>query len=228
MKVNENTLKLAAAAAMFVDHLGAAAFPGQVIFRGIGRLAFPVFCYYIFVGCARTRDIYRYLARVFFLGIFCMVVFWLFSGEIYGNTLITFSISIYIISIMQEIRKNVSETRIQFLAGVMVCLVFVLPMMALTRLVMIDYGIWGIYMPVLAELCRVGEGKEQKGKAGFAAGLAGLCISYGGIQYFSLLALPLLLFSGEKKERLRLPRFFFYYYYPLHFAVVYLTAAALA
>lgn len=34
-------LKLIAAVTMFIDHMGLILFPGQMIFRVIGRLAFP-------------------------------------------------------------------------------------------------------------------------------------------------------------------------------------------
>ena len=47
LKTNLDTdlLKLIAIAAMLIDHIGGAFFPEVGVFRWIGRLAFPIFCY---------------------------------------------------------------------------------------------------------------------------------------------------------------------------------------
>lgn len=52
LKTNLDTdlLKLIAIAAMLIDHIGGAFFPEVGVFRWIGRLAFPIFCYCLTVG----------------------------------------------------------------------------------------------------------------------------------------------------------------------------------
>ncbi len=71
-------LKLVACAAMLVDHIGGALFPEMQVFRIIGRIAFPLFCYCMTVGLLYTHDIKRYLLR---LGIFALASqpFYLFA-----------------------------------------------------------------------------------------------------------------------------------------------------
>ncbi|MFR3921893.1 MAG: TraX family protein [Dysosmobacter welbionis] len=72
LKTNLDTdlLKLIAIAAMLIDHIGGAFFPEVGVFRWIGRLAFPIFCYCLTVGLLYTHDVRKYLTR---LGIFALV-----------------------------------------------------------------------------------------------------------------------------------------------------------
>ena len=58
------TLKLMAAALMLIDHVGAILLPETVILRCIGRLAFPIFAFFIAEGYAHTRSFGRYLLRM--------------------------------------------------------------------------------------------------------------------------------------------------------------------
>jgi hypothetical protein len=83
----------------------------------------------------------------------------------------------------------------------------------------VDYGYWGVLLPVVISL-----GKQYWGRLGLTAlGLVLVCYDLGGVQWFSLLALiPLALYSG-KRGRLPL-KYFFYLYYPLHLLVIRLIA----
>lgn len=85
--LDTDLLKLVAIAAMLLDHIGGAFFPETPIFRWIGRLAFPLFCYCMTVGLLYTHDIRRYLGR---LAIFAVVSqpFWILAfnaDDILGN-----------------------------------------------------------------------------------------------------------------------------------------------
>ena len=79
-----------------------------------------------------------------------------------------------------------------------------------------DYGFLGIITPLLVWL-----GKRKREKIlGLTVGLCLIALEMGGIQIFSLVAVPLLvLYNGERgKYRWKT---FFYLYYPIHLAVIY-------
>lgn len=57
-------MKLIAIISMAVDHVGTVFFPEYPVFRWIGRLALPIFCYCMTVGLLYTRDLKKYLLRL--------------------------------------------------------------------------------------------------------------------------------------------------------------------
>jgi hypothetical protein len=85
-------VKLIALATMFIDHLGAV-FPMYFpfAFRVVGRIAFPLFVYFIAEGCRHTKDMRRYIIRLGIFAIVSQIPFDLaFSHLWLGNTRIDF------------------------------------------------------------------------------------------------------------------------------------------
>ncbi len=82
--LSQNILKLIAAFSMLVDHIGAELFPDITALRIIGRIAFPVFSYFIWEGSIYTRNKLRYLMRIFLLGVLCVIGYYIYSGKIYA------------------------------------------------------------------------------------------------------------------------------------------------
>lgn len=71
--LNGNQLKLIAVISMLIDHTGFALMqssPYYDLFRGIGRLAFPIYCFLLVEGFSYTRDWKRYAMR---LGVFALL-----------------------------------------------------------------------------------------------------------------------------------------------------------
>lgn len=63
-------LKVIAIITMFTDHMGAVLFPNIVLFRMIGRLAFPIFAFLLVEGYFHTSNVKKYLMR---LGVFALI-----------------------------------------------------------------------------------------------------------------------------------------------------------
>lgn len=69
--LTETTLKLIACVAMLCDHAAVALVrvqPAYAVMRGVGRIAFPLFCLGIAEGARHTHDWRRYLVRLLVMG----------------------------------------------------------------------------------------------------------------------------------------------------------------
>ena len=69
-----NMLKILAAVAMLSDHIGLLFFPGNIVFRIVGRLAFPIFAFMIAEGTKYTRNKAKYFSMIFGLAFICQVI----------------------------------------------------------------------------------------------------------------------------------------------------------
>ncbi|MEG1942513.1 MAG: TraX family protein, partial [Angelakisella sp.] len=69
------TLKIIAIAAMLIDHIGYMFFPDMIIFRLIGRIAFPIFAFFVAEGIRFTHDRKKYLTRLLLLAVISEIPF---------------------------------------------------------------------------------------------------------------------------------------------------------
>ncbi|MBM6724677.1 TraX family protein [Pseudoflavonifractor phocaeensis] len=100
-------LKYLAALCMLVDHMGVVfptmmadmGLPGwaNLLPRLIGRLAFPIFAYFVAEGCRRTRFFSRYLLRLFLFALLSQAPFGLATGTWGGNVIQTFFLAAWAI-----------------------------------------------------------------------------------------------------------------------------------
>lgn len=97
------SLKCIAAVCMILDHAGEyLQFP--VFFRYIGRLAAPLFIYCCVLGCIHTKDIKRYMKRLYIGGII-MAIFDMWA-QIHVNFFRTLFSIVLIIAIVKEYEKT--------------------------------------------------------------------------------------------------------------------------
>ena len=88
MALNAFWLKIIAALAMLIDHIGAAGLIEDaylyLIFRGFGRIAFPLFAFLIARSTIKTSNPYKFIARLLLLAIISEIPFDLafMGGEI--------------------------------------------------------------------------------------------------------------------------------------------------
>ena len=69
------TLKLIAVISMLLDHTGHVLFPGQIWFRYVGRLAFPIYSFLLAEGFFHTKNLKSYMFRLLFFGIISEIPF---------------------------------------------------------------------------------------------------------------------------------------------------------
>lgn len=217
--LNGNQLKLIALIAMTIDHVGMMLFPYEAWFRVVGRLAFPIFAYMIGEGCAYTRHRGRYIGKMAGLALACQIVYYLFMGSLYQCVLVTFSLSIGLAFLIDNAgQRNTAGSWILAVLGLAAVyfLTEILPGFLPGTDYGVDYGFFGVLLPLTVYLGRT---RQQK-FVFFSLGAAVLAAGYGGIQWYSLLALPLLMLYNGRRGRAKLKNLF-YIYYPAHLVAIY-------
>ena len=150
--LTNNQLKIVAMVSMLLDHMGLLFFPDAEIFRILGRIAFPIFAYMIAEGCRYTKNRAKYLGMIGGMAIVFQIVYFVAMQSLYQGILVTFSLAIILIYSIDGIFKAkklwVRLASVVVLASV-VAFVVVLPRVLSNTDFAIDYGVWGILLPVL-------------------------------------------------------------------------------
>ena len=209
-----NALKIIAAVFMVIDHVGLLFFPGNLLFRILGRLSFPLFAFLIAEGCRHTRSRKRYFLSIFSLAVACQAVYAFFGDWMYLSVLFTFSLAILTIYAMDRFKADRSAKN-EVLLTLTIASVFLL-----NNFFTIDYGFWGCMAPVFASILQDTSWDNHRSHVTmFGIGLVMLSLSLGGIQWWCLLTLPLLLCYSGKRGKGNL-KYFFYLFYPAHLALL--------
>ena len=121
-------LKLIALITMIIDHIGL--FWNIDIFRVVGRLSFPIYCFLISKGINKTKNIKKYMIRLLFLAIISQCI-WKYVGIDILNVLFTYFLFAQIMYFIKN--KNYTLASIVF-------------MISLWISPMLDYGIYGFVL----------------------------------------------------------------------------------
>ena len=211
-----NQLKILAMIAMTCDHVGLQLLPQVDILRLIGRLAMPIYAYMIAEGCRHTRSRGKYLRRLLSMAALCQVVYFVAMGSLYQCILVTFSLSVCLIWLAEEMEKGRNLPFLLGLAGAFFLCV-VLPDLWKGTDFEIDYGLAGVLLPLFIYF---------GGNKGLIAGLVILALSWGGNQWLGLLTVPLLMCYNGQRGTANIGKLF-YWYYPVHLVVIYLIGILL-
>jgi hypothetical protein len=211
-----NQLKIIALIAMTCDHVGVQLFPDLLLLRIIGRLAMPIYAYMIAEGCRHTRNMGKYLGTMLAFAALCQGVYFFAMGSLYMSILVTFSLAIGLIFLIQQAKDGFAAAVPALLAGIAAVYVLTLPGLLPGTDFAIDYGFFGVMLPVLIYLGR----NKWESLLLCALGLTALALTYGGIQWYGLAALPLLALYSGKRGKYKM-KYLFYIYYPAHLAAIY-------
>lgn len=218
-------LKGIAAALMLTDHVGAILLPEVLALRCVGRLAFPIFAFFIAEGYAHTRDFGRYFRRLAILAVVSEIPFNLENGAVFDltrqNVLFTFCLALLTLRGLEALGRERGFGR---WAG---CGLVLAAGFAAGELLRTDYGGWGVVTVALLQLCRDGKYAKLWLLLAMAAvnglGMGSLTMPvFGGempIQIFAVAALPVIwLYNGQAGPKgLRRA---FYVFYPAHLLVL--------
>ena len=113
-----NQLKIIALIAMTCDHAGVQLFPDFLLLRIIGRLAMPIYAYMIAEGCRHTRNMGKYLGTMLAFAALCQGVYFFAMGSLYMSILVTFSLAIGLIFLIQQAKDGFAAAVPALLAGI--------------------------------------------------------------------------------------------------------------
>lgn len=235
--MTSNILKLIACISMLIDHAGYLLFPEHEWMRWIGRLAMPLFAFFIAEGCRYTSNRSRYFFRLSGLGVICQAVYTVEGllgggiGSVYLNILFTLSFASIMCFAFLDFKKAIesAENAKIFAKGA----IFVLSVSAVLGFevfcrysnelvgisVSFDYGFAGAVLPVFAVLFS----NRRLQWLFYSIGLILFVHSgMGEIWYvcFALLDIPILFFYNGERGRYS-TKYLFYLFYPLHLAALY-------
>ena len=215
-----NQLKVIAMVTMTIDHIGHFLMPQVFWLRMIGRLAMPIYAYFIAEGCRYTRSMPKYLATIAVTAVVCQIVT-LLTGSLYQCILVTYSMSVGLIALIKQAKKSHRILWWLLLAVAVGAVWFVtesLPGLLPGTDFDVDYGFLGVLLPVILWLIPT---KPLKLLA--AAGVLFLIYDAGVLFLCARGAVALLALYNGRRGNLKL-KWLFYGYYPFHIAVIHLIA----
>lgn len=212
--LSSTALKLIAMAAMLVDHIGFLFFPHELLWRAIGRLAFPLFAFLIAEGFEKTHNVSRYGKRLILFAALSQLPYSLVLAATGTpqtlNIFFTLSAGLLALALLARFPYKKSVPLVLFIV-------------VLAQYLRIDYGAYGI-LTILASHLFI----HRKTTGGIA--LIFLPIFYTlyltlvgvtPIQFLALFSVPFIaLYRGERGRNL--PRAFLYWFYPAHLFIFWL------
>lgn len=213
-------LKLIAMCAMTIDHVGAVLLPQYQIFRIIGRLAFPIYCFLLVEGFYHTSNWKKYMCRLFFFAILSELPFDLaFYGTVcymgHQNVFFTLFFGLVLIQALSSISGDIQNAaKFGTILKEYGMLILISLVVELTHM---DYGAFGIFIISIFYVFR-------KNFVVLAVIQVVLSVMMGGIQCFAGIALlPLYLYDERKRGNKKL-KYLFYGYYPVHLLILFIIA----
>ena len=205
-------LRLLAMFTMTIDHIGYVLFPGQMLFRIIGRLAFPIYCFLVAEGCVHTRNENKYIARMVLFALISEIPFdWMCAHRAFNtysqNVFFTLTFGLMAIVLFRNL-GGIKKWYISLVPAVFFGVV--------AQLLNTDYGWYGVALIVLFYVLR---NTLSSVPAFMALQFAYAYFKGNDIYYYTLFAAaPILLYNGAPGPKKL--QWLFYGYYPLHMVIL--------
>ena len=216
--ISRTGLKGLAAATMVVDHVGVVLLPQLWLLRCVGRLAFPIYAFFLAQGFRYTKSRARYLARLAGFALLSEIPFdYMVYGQAFAwqgqNVMFTLALALLALACL--------EKGGWWMAGAVACCLA-------AEALRTDYGSFGVLLPVTSFYL------WPRGKGLWALVFLAMCwlwrfapIPGAPVPMEALgvaAALPLALYHGGRGTEGPVVRWGFYAVYPLHMGVLALIA----
>lgn len=200
-------MQIIAVLTMLIDHIGLIFFPGELAWRIVGRIAFPIYCYGLVQGHIHTRSRPRYLKRLLWIALIAQVPYNLAIDPGGWNVVVTLLLSALVLFVLDKWPNPWFGIPVALLA---VYLMDILPL---------DYNAYGLMLVLIFRYAR----SYWLVLAHFL--LNTFYLFYNGwlVQMVSIVpTLFIALTPGlwGVLEKKRLPRWAWWSFYPAHLAVL--------
>ncbi len=226
-----STLKIIAITSMLIDHTGAAvlrplqrALPESMegtrqflnacypVMRGIGRIAFPIFCFLLVEGFCHTRSAGKYAGRLFFFALISELPFDfaladnLFSRH-HQNVYFTLLIGLLVMMGVSYFERFPAKKEWQHWCCLAAQAAIAVAGLYLAKALYTDYGFKGVFLIEVLYFLRL----DRKVQAIFGA-LAISWETWGPLGF-----VPVWFYNGTRGRQMK---YFFYWFYPVHLIVL--------
>jgi len=243
--LNANLLKLIAVVAMILDHTARSIMQPMIlsgiassadedamnafltnnatlisledVFCGIGRIAFPIFCFFIVEGLVHTKNVKKYMIRLGILAVLSEIPFDLaLTGEMFfwgkQNTLFTLLIGLVVITGINTVLTVYESDRTK---KMMLSLAFLMFGTIAAHFCNTDYGAIGVLVIAAMYLFR-----GDNLRSSFVGGII-LMLGYSNELYAIFAVIPIYFYNGLKGKDSKIIQWAFYLFYPVHLLVLY-------
>ena len=195
----------------------------DLLLRGIGRMAFPIYCFLLVEGFHYTHSRRKYAARLFVFALISEVPFDMALNQSvlefsYNNVFCTLFLGLLVIMAADWVMERFSSDNLTSEIG-RITLLVVIGMVGCalaSYVISCDYGASGVIAIYIMYLLR------SKRELGFALAVVSLGVFSGELELLALLMLiPLHFYNGTRGKQ---HKYFFYAFYPLHLLLLALIA----
>ena len=220
-------LKIIACITMFFDHLSYAIYGKTSFLNYIGRISFPIFAFQIAQGYTHTKNLNKYIIRLFVFAIISQIPFYLFCSTFTTPSLnIFFTLLLGLFAII-----SYDKLKNKFLS---LFLIFGLAMLA--ELIKTDYGAFGVLLILTFFVFKnskintllsfftilvINYGKriiDVYLECGYQPKYSFTQISFAVCTFLAII--PILLYDNKQGPKMK---YFLYLFYPIHLFVLYFS-----
>ncbi|WP_339169533.1 TraX family protein [Paenibacillus sp. FSL R5-0341] len=191
---------------MLIDHIGAVFFPHIIELRIIGRIAFPIYAFAVYIGYKHTRDVQKYIWRLFWIAIISQVPFMAAFNHYSLNVVWTLWSALLVLFVIDKLPSRLLSIPIVIGAGWFM------------EISLMDYGMYGL---LLVLLFRYFQGPVLV-VAHVVLNALYLLLHNSSVQMYSVLATAGIAIAQYYQAGFRMkgPRWVWRYFYPAHLAII--------
>ncbi|OAX49679.1 MULTISPECIES: TraX family protein [unclassified Paenibacillus] len=191
---------------MLIDHIGAVFYPQVGELRIIGRIAFPIYAFAVYIGYKHTRNVQKYIWRLFWIAVISQLPFMVAFNHFSLNVVWTLWSALLVLLVLDKLPVRLLGIPIVIVAGLV---------MEMTHM---DYGMYGL---LLVLLFRYFQGPVLV-MAHLLLNVLYIYLHSSSIQMYSVIATAGIAIAQYYNAGFRLkgPRWIWRYFYPAHLAVI--------